>query len=204
MIGPMRMRGGFVVSAALAGISIFHAAGGWHYLRSNHPADAAATARLERFAAPEVVLFDASVPADFISSLHRTNTGRRFVMLGGSSAAARSEASVGVEDLASSMDQVREVMTRNDVKYIVVSDVAPTSEAENSLRAILRSDARFRLLGTFPVESSEVDRRTGNVYLYENRQGVTSAKNFVPVRKVVLRADQATQPTLAANIASAQ
>jgi hypothetical protein len=204
MIGPMRMRGGFVVSAALAGISIFHAAGGWHYLRSNHPADAAAIARLARLAAPEVVLFDASVPADFISSLHRANTGRRFVMLGGSSAAARSEASVGVEDLASSMDQVRDAMTRNDVKYIVVSDLAPHSEAESSLRAILRSDARFKLLGTFPVQSSDADRQAGNVYLYENGEGVTSAKNFVPVRRVILRADQAVQPTLTASIASAQ
>jgi hypothetical protein len=178
MFNPIRMRGGFALSVALAGVSVFHAIGGWHYLTGHRPE--AAASRQASFSNAEVVLFDASVPAEFILTLHQANPARRFVALSESNA-IRNEVPVQVEDLAASMDQVQKVIAQNAVKYVVVSDAITTSDEENSLRAILRSDARFKFLGTFPVQNQST-RQASNVLLYENTEGVTTAAIYTPVR----------------------
>jgi hypothetical protein len=180
MFNPIRMRGGFALSVALAGVSVFHAIGGWHYLVTGHRPETAAS-RQAVFSNPEVVLFDASVPLDFILTLHQANPARRFIALSESTNTTNNAAPVQVEDLAASMDQVQKVIAQNTVKYVVVSDATTTSDEENSLRAILRSDARFKFLGTFPVQSG-TNRQASNVLLYENIEGVTTAAIFDPVR----------------------
>ena len=179
MINPIRMRGGFALSVALAGVSVFHAAGGWHHL-TGHQARAIAS-RQALFSNQEVVLFDASVPADFMLTLHQASPARRFIALDESRGATAPAGPVHVEELAASMDEVQKVIAQNAVKYVVVSDAAIASEAEESLRAILRSDARFKFLGTFPVRGTS-SNQASHVLLYENSEGITTAAAFTPVR----------------------
>ena len=184
MINPVTMKGGFAVSVVLAGISLIHAASGWNHLLPEPQPSVVLASGLTHSAAPETVLLDASVPSSFVDSLRRADADRHFVVLDNVLGNPSPEnQSVNAEDLATSMSQAREVVMQQAPKYVVVSDDAARSGLESSLRALLRTDARFKLLGTFPV-SQGADSQTSSVYLYENIENTPAAVHYVPVRMV--------------------
>jgi hypothetical protein len=180
MISPMTMKGGFAASVVLAGISMIHAIGGWSHTQPQ-PGTVLASA-LTQSVRPETVLLDSSVPVTFVDSLRRADADRHFVMLGNASSETQSGSQAAdAKALAASMNQAREAVMQEGAKYVVVSDGAAHTTLESSLRALLRSDARFKLLGTFPVSNAS-DLQTSNVYLYENLGNAPGAIQYVPVR----------------------
>ena len=184
MIGPVTMKGGFAVSVVLAGISLIHAASGWNHMLPEPKPSVVLASGLTHAAGPETVLLDASVPSSFVDSLRRADADRHFVVLDNVPGKVSSETqSANAEDVATGMGQAREVVMQEAPKYVVVSDAAARSSLESSLRALLRSDTRFQLLGTFPV-SNGADSQTSHVYLYENIENTPAAVRYVPVRMV--------------------
>jgi len=188
VISPMTIKGGLLVSVALAGMSVIHAVGGWNQQNAVHSGPVLAST-LTQSAGPETVLLGGSVPTSFIESLRRADSDRHFVILSSASTATQGSQT---EELRASMDQVREVLTREEAKYVVVSDAASTSKLESSLRALLCSDARFKLLGTFPVGSNGSDSQISQLYLYENVGNSSATVHYVPVRMVSLNGVPAT------------
>ena len=166
-------------------MSVIHAAGGWNQPNAAVHSGAVLASRLAHSGGPETVLLGASVPASFVDSLRRADSDRHFVMLSNSSTTSQGSQT---EELKASMDQAREVLSREEAKYVVVSDAPANSNLESSLRALLRSDARFKLLGTFPVGSNGSDSQISRLYLYENVGTSSAAVHYAPVRMVTVPA----------------
>jgi hypothetical protein len=180
VINPMRVKGGLMLSVAVAGISLFHAGYSWKQMHSGDRAAVVLASGLEQSARPETVLLGASVPASFVDSLRREDADRHFVLLDDSTL----QQSPATGDLTTSMNQVQQVISGESAKFVVISDAAVQSKLESSLRALLRSDARFKLIGTFPVHSGDTAAQISSVYLYENVENAPAAVHYVPVRKV--------------------
>jgi hypothetical protein len=168
MMTPLKLKGGFLVSVALAGVSIFHAFDHGSQPLAFHQPGTVQASTAEQPAKAEVVLLDATVPSSFVESLRSVGTDRRFVVLSALSPASVSQKSGPAANVAASMDQVKQVIAQEEVKYVVVSDAAAPSNLESSLRALLRSDARFKLLGTYPVQTTGHDSQVSAVSLYVN------------------------------------
>jgi hypothetical protein len=116
-----------------------------------------AVALAEQWSKPEVVLLDDLVPSGVVVSLAQ-NSNREFVLLRQMlrhQASAKRKAEVA-----------RKAIQENGVKYVVITDLA----AHDVLRAVVRTDSRFELLGTFPLRTSDADWRTHKMYLYENTE----------------------------------
>jgi hypothetical protein len=138
--------------------------------------------RIERPSQPEVVLLDDSVPTDVAASLVKADSNRQFVVLRQPlhPGTARISA-VMKEQLA--MDWALESVEQDGVKYVVVTDFAPPA-GEDGLRAIVRSDPHFRLLGSFPFRTNDRGGQMHNLYLYENPSTPTQ---HIPARVVTLK-----------------
>ncbi len=199
MMTPLKLKGGFLVSVALAGVSIFHAFDHGSQPLAFHQPGAVQASTVEQPAKAEVVLLDATVPSSFVESLRSVGADRRFMVLSATSPASVSQRSGPAANLAASMEQVKQLIAQEEVKYVVVSDASAPSNLESSLRALLRSDARFKLLGTYPVQTGH-DSQINAVSLYENTGSALSAVRYVPVRMVTANSNR---PAPAADLASA-
>jgi hypothetical protein len=200
MMTPLKLKGGFLVSVALAGVSIFHAFDHGSQQLTFHQPGTVQASTAEQPTKAEVVLLDATVPASFVESLRSVGADRRFMVLSATSPVSVRQGAGPAADLAASMEQVKQVIAQEEVKYVVVSDAAAPSNLESSLRALLRSDARFKLLGTYPIQAAGRDSQIRSVSLYLNAGSMQSAMHYVPVRMVTVNSNQ---PIPAADLASA-
>jgi hypothetical protein len=165
MTSPMKR--GWMVSGVLVLIAL---AGGWNSQRAQRQIDSAAQLARQ----PEVVLFDLSVPAEFISSLRYEDSTRKFIAL----------------EASANKDQIKHAVAKDAARFVVVFDALPSnvaSDAKLSLPATLSSDPQFKLLGTYPVIS-------GSVFLYRIRDNVATSR-LVPVRMFAVNSPR---PELAA------
>lgn len=162
---------------------------GWRYQRPYIEGYAALAAGVKHLGNPGILLFQASVPANFIFFLRRLDTKRQFVVLRKTLRAARLKVGGGVEDEARTPEEVREVIVRKGVKYAVISDVPPAFEGEISLRLVLRTDPKFKLLGTFPVTSNEPDWRLHELFLYQNMEWSAPQDRYLRVRMLTIGND---------------
>jgi len=87
------------------------------------------------------------------------------------------------------VDQVRNVVDTSGVKYVVVSDEPPRFEGERSLRALLQTEPRFKLLGTFSITGNEPEWRGEHLYLYENTQSVAPSGGSLRIRMLTMGND---------------
>lgn len=172
-VGPLvtlwKLRAARLVTAGVAAVLLVHTVvAGWNYQRPYIEGYESLASRLKQMGRPGVVLFSAAVPANFIFFLRRVDFDRQFVVLRKALRTVGIKPAGGVENLATTPDQVRSVIAQDGVKYVVVADAAARFEGERSLQALVRSEPRFKLLGAFPVESNESDWQVHNLYLYEN------------------------------------
>jgi hypothetical protein len=169
LTAPWRPTAAKILAPALACVLLVHAVvAGWRYQRPYIEGYEPVAERIKQLGTPAVILFEASLPANFIFFLRRLDSQREFVVLRKSLRATRIKAELGWEDLATTIDQVRDVVDQNGVRYIVVSDGEPRYEAEQNLRILLQSDSRFKMLGTFPITGNEPEWQNRHLYLYEN------------------------------------
>lgn len=151
---------------------------GCHHLHARGAAGMAFASGVSGRAAAKIVLYDASVPIDFILSLRGANPDKRFVMLPRARAAIRSKLKRS-EQIERRMRQVREGIAQQGLKYVIAFDSPDHSTADGSLLPALRWDPRFQLVGSYPLASpGETGLR--KVYLYENT-GVEESQGGSPV-----------------------
>lgn len=186
MIHPV-MRGGFLVSVALAGFSMFHVTSGWNHASTKFGGESPAY-RMAQSAGPEAVLLDSAVPVDFLTSLRTSNPYRKLMVLGTNVGAKSTAATLEV-----SVEQARAALARDEVKYVVVSGAATSQQA--SLGAVVGANPQFKLLGTYPMGTS-----ASTVSLYERIPG--RIERYAPAQSVRLNADQtsATAGLVASNV----
>jgi 4-amino-4-deoxy-L-arabinose transferase-like glycosyltransferase len=179
------------VAAAVAAIVLTaqSLAFGWRYERPNLSGFSPLASRVKQASNSGVILFDAPLPANFIFFLRTLDSDRHFVVLRKAIWAARINIRAGSTELARTVDDVRTVIDRNGVKFVVVSDAPTYFEGQESLRELVQSDPTFRLMTTIPIESNEREWKNVHLYLYENTQSHPPRDKFLRVRMMTLPRD---------------
>jgi hypothetical protein len=187
IVGPLTVKWKPIALQAIAkslaiGLLLHAGVVGWNFQRPYIEGYEATVNGLIRLNDPGVILFEAPLPANFIFFLRRVDFERRFLVLRKSLRVMRIMASSGFEDLATTVEQVRDVVDRNGVKYVVVSDGPALFDGQRSLRFLLQSEPQFKLRGTFPISGNEPDQQDQHLYVYENTQCVLPMAGSLRIR----------------------
>ncbi len=136
-----------------------------------------------------VILFEARLPANFIFFLRDLDPNRRYLVLRKALWSARIKTSGGVEEFAKTPDDVRDVMEKNGVKYIVTSDQPSVFQADSSLHEVLQHDPQYELVDAFPIESNAAGWKGMRLLLYRNRLPAQPTGKFLHIRMMTLSHD---------------
>jgi 4-amino-4-deoxy-L-arabinose transferase-like glycosyltransferase len=175
-----------ILASGLAVVLLAHAlVFGWRYERPYVAGFSALATRVQK-ANSGVILFEAPLPANFIFFLRKLDSSRHFVVLRKAIWVTRLKIAGGAVELARSVDDVRKVVEKNGVRYVVISDAAGHFEGERSLQTLVQSDSRFKLIATFLIASSEREWKNIHLFLYENTQCHPPQDQYLRVRMLTL------------------
>lgn len=194
VVGPLtavwKLRATRLLTAGLACLLLVQVVvEGWRYQRPYIQGYATLASSVKQLGNPGILLFQASVPANFIFFLRKADTDRQFVVLRKALRAARIKVSGGVEEQATTPDEVRSVIVRDGVKYVVISDAPPAFQGESSLQSVVQTDPKFRLVGTYPVTSNEPGWQVHKLYLYQNVEWTPPQDRNLRVRMLTMGND---------------
>jgi len=137
-----------------------------------------------------IILFDGDLPANFIFFLRSFDASRRFLVLRKSLYVTRIELKYGSEELAHSKDEVRDVVSRDGVKYIVLSHASNLHfDVQRSLRDLLDTDPQFKLLKVFPIETNQTEWKDRQLRLYQNTDYHPPTEELLRIRMLTLSHD---------------
>jgi len=178
---------GAVLAVALVGTSL---ASAWRYQRPYIAGYERLAEQVVEGGKSGIVLFDAELPANFIFFLRKFDPGRHFVVLRKSLWVVRIKRRGGEEELVHNDQQLLELMSKQGVKYVVVSDDPnPEFQIQNRLRNLLQSEPQFKLLGTFPIESNQREWQSRHLYLYQNLECGPPQDQFLRIRMLSISHD---------------
>ncbi len=174
---PKRVRTGGV--ATLAALLIFTGWEAWRFERPYVSGYKAVAERVIRSGRGGFVEYDGLMPGDFIFYMRALDPSRSWVVL-------RKELYVhdwvpawGSKQLVHSQADVRTVLARYGVRYVVVDNSPPMYQAQTLLREVVHQPP-YRLLAAYPVSTNVSDIRGETLYLYENPQAAPpTAKELV-------------------------
>jgi 4-amino-4-deoxy-L-arabinose transferase-like glycosyltransferase len=185
-----RMRPLRALSACVAILLAVHSlVTGWTYQRPYVEGYAALASRIGALNAPGVILFDAPLPANFIFFLRKIDRQRGFVVLRKALWVSQIKLSGGYEELARTVSDVDNVIDRDGVKYVVVSDSPKLFDAQRSLLSLVHTDPRFELIDTVSIGSNQRDWQNQHLFLYRNNRPTLPASEFLTVRMMTLSHD---------------
>ncbi len=162
---------------------------GWRYQRPYMAGYAPVAHRIVEASNSGVILFEAPLPANFIFFLRQLDDQRHFLVLRKALWTERIVSRYGEEEFAKTPDDVRDVIEKNGVKYVVVSDRSAPIQARTSLMYLLEHDSGFELVDTFPIESNEPYWEGKHLFLYRNRLAAPPTGEFLRIRMMTLPHD---------------
>jgi hypothetical protein len=182
---PLRAVAG-VATVILLGGSLVRA---WSYQRPYVSGYSAAAKAIPQIARSGIVLFDGDLPGNFIFFLRANDPHRHFLVLRKALYTTRIDSRWGSEELVHGQDGIEDVLRRDGVRFIVVSDhVHPDFAVQQTLRDMLQSK-QFKLLGRFPVYSTWEPDADNHLLLYENQQWAPPADTLLTIRMLTLDHD---------------
>jgi hypothetical protein len=132
---------------------------------------------------------DGNLPGNFIFFVRANDPHRHFLVLRKALYAHRIDKRWGSEELVRGSDGIEDLLRRDGIRFVVVSDRMHLNfEVQRTLRELLRS-SQFKLLGSFPIFSSEEPAGANLLLLYENQQWVVPADKFLRIRMMTLNHD---------------
>ncbi|MGB9233568.1 MAG: glycosyltransferase family 39 protein [Terriglobales bacterium] len=162
---------------------------GWRYERPTLSGYAPVARRIVETSKSGVILFEARLPANFIFFLRNLDPDRHYLVLRKALWSVRIVSRYGEEEFAKTPDDVRDVIAKNGIKYVVVSDLPPQVQAETSLLYVLGHDPAFELVDVFPIESNERYWKGKHLFLYRNRLSAPPTSKFLHIRMMTLSHD---------------
>jgi len=178
---------GAACAILVLGVSLYSA---WNYERPFVSGYSSVARDIVRRSRSGIILFDGDLPANFIFFLHSLDAERRFLVLRKALWVERIKLEGGSEELAHGLNEVRDVVTRNGVKYVVVVDSSNLHFAvQRSLRELLDSDPQFKLLSIFPIETNEPEWKNRRLLLYQNTRNRPPTDAFLAIRMLTLSHD---------------
>ena len=163
---------------------------GWFYRRPFVSGYSSVAREIVHRSRSGIVLFDGDLPANFIFFLHSFDADRHFLVLRKSLWVTRIELKYGSEELAHGKDEVRDVVSRDGVKYIVVSDASNLHfDVQRRLRELLDSDLQFKLLKVFPIDTNQPEWKDRRLRLYQNTAYHPPTEEFLRIRMMTLSHD---------------
>lgn len=179
----------FAAAAVAALVVVYVAVMGWRYQRPYMSGYAPVAHRIVEASKSGVILFEAPLPANFIFFLRDLDEQRHFMVLRKALWTERIVSRYGEEEFAKTPDDVRDIIEKDGIKYIVVSDRSAPIPARNSLMYLLEHDSGFELVDTFPIESNEPYWQGKHLFLYRNRLSAPPTSEFLRIRMMTLPHD---------------
>jgi len=190
LLARWRVRAVHIALAGCALLLITHiTVVAWHYERPYVTGYAPLAQRIVESSRKGIVLFDAPLPANFIFFLRRLDSKRGFLVLRKALWSTRIKPSGGAEEFANSRDHVQQIINREGVKYIVVSDVPVRFESQTRLRDLLEQNSQFELLDTIAIHSNEPQWQGKHLFLYRNTLSAPPTDKFLHIRMMTLSHD---------------
>jgi hypothetical protein len=179
----------FSAAVVAALVLVYVAVMGWRYQRPYMSGYAPVAHRIVEASKSGVILFEAPLPANFIFFLRDLDEQRRFMVLRKALWTERIVSRYGEEEFAKTPDDVRDIIEKDGIKYIVVSDRSAPIPARNSLMYLLEHDPGFELVGSFPIESNEPYWEGKHLFLYRNRLWAPPTSELLRIRMMTLPHD---------------
>ncbi|MGA8761579.1 MAG: glycosyltransferase family 39 protein [Candidatus Sulfotelmatobacter sp.] len=181
---PLRAVAG-VAAVVLLGSSLVVA---WSYQRPNVSGYSAAAKAVTQIAPGGIILYDGDLPGNFIFFLRANDPHRHFLVLRKALYTVRIDKRWGSQELVHDREGIEDLMRRDGVRFVVVSDQMRLSfEVQRALRDLLLSK-QFRLLGRFPILSTG-QQQSANLLLYENQLWAPPTDKFLDIRMLTLGND---------------
>lgn len=130
-----------------------------------------------------LVLFDGDLPGNFTFFARAKDPARRWIILRKALYVTRIQKQYAGKEIASTTEEIRAVLHRYGVKYVVVvQGRRQLFPVQGVLRAYLRT-AEFRLLETFPVASNLPEWQNVHLEMFEyvNAQPRTETELHIPM-----------------------
>jgi hypothetical protein len=163
---------------------------GWRYKRPYVSGYSAVPEEIARRSASGIILFDGDLPANFIFFMKSLDPERRFLVLRKSLWTMRIKETGGSEELVHSKEEVREVIRRDGIRYIVITEGSNLwFDVQRRLREFLAGDPQFTLLKVFPIESNQPEWKNHRLLLYENTRYQPPTAEFLHIRMMTLTKD---------------
>jgi dolichyl-phosphate-mannose-protein mannosyltransferase len=170
----------------LVGQSVWFA---WRYERPYISGYAAAARQLTKIASPGVILFDGDLPANFIFFMRAFDPSRRFIIMRKALYVERVMKEYGSIELLHSSDEIRDLLKRYGIRFIVVSqDGQLEYEVQRTLRTLLNSP-QFRLVQKVPIDTNLPEWQGRSLLIYENTQAGPPTEEFLHIRMLTLTHD---------------
>lgn len=184
-VGAVRFAG----AALTVVVVVYVAVVGWRYQRPYMAGYAPVAHRIVEASNSGVILFEAPLPANFIFFLRHLDGQRHFLVLRKALWTERLLSRYGKEEFAKTPDDVRNIIAKNGIKYVVVSDWPVRIQAQASLLYVLEHDSAFELVDSFPIESNEPYWEGKHLFLYRNRLSAPPTSMFLHIRMMTLPHD---------------
>ena len=161
----------------------------WSYQRPYISGYEAAARRVLQLNSGGVVLFDGPDSSNFIFFMRALDPQRRFIVLDKALWVTRIKISGGALELAQSPQDIRNIIAKDGVQYIVVSDGVPLDFRDQQiLRQVLKTP-QFRLLATFRIASNLPTWQASSLQLYENTEACPPSDPYLRIRMLTLSHD---------------
>jgi hypothetical protein len=180
---PLRTVAG-AAAVVLMGTSFVAA---WSYQRPSVSGYSAAAKAVTEIAHAGIILYDGELPGNFIFFVRANDPNRHFLVLRKALYTYRIDKRWGSEEVVHDQNGVEDLLRRDGVHFVVVSDHMPMDFAvQRSLRDVLQTK-QFKLLGRFPVYA--MTQQTDNLLVYENLQWAPPTDKFLRIRMLTLNHD---------------
>jgi hypothetical protein len=181
---PLRAVAGVAVAVLLGGALVI----AWSYQRPYVAGYSAAAKAVTQIAPGGIILYDGDLPGNFIFFLRANDPHRHFLVLRKALYAYRIDKRWGSEEVVHDREGIEDLLRRDGVRFVVVSDGMRLNFAvQSTLRELLQSK-QFRLRGRYPIYRSE-PRQAANLLLYENQMWTPPTDKFLRIRMLTLSDD---------------
>ncbi len=161
----------------------------WFYQRPYVNGYAAVARRITDMSRSGIILYDGNLPGNFIFFMRAYDPGRRFLILRKALYAYRIKQRGGGVELVHGRQGIEDLLRRDGIRFIVVSDSAPQDfEVQHALRELLQAP-QFQVCGEFPITDSEAKPSSGHLLLYENLDWGPPTDKFLRIKMLTLGHD---------------
>jgi Dolichyl-phosphate-mannose-protein mannosyltransferase len=136
-----------------------------------------------------IILYDGPLPGNFIFFVRANDSARRFLVLRKALYATRIKESGGSEELVHSPEEIEQLLRRDGVRFVVVSEGEKLHFKSQKMLRDLLANPTFRPLGQFHIEGTDVGVPNLNLMVYENTAWAPPTDRLLRIRMLTLSHD---------------